>query len=108
MRSVDEIHAVLGDDALHRALYWLTLNPTQKNAIAVCSWVRTVLFSAPYASVSFRSFAYWWLVSAGGGSARNCEACSSRNGRIVAYHGVCTDWPGCSCHCPGRIGPIPP
>ena len=43
-------------------LYWLMLFPTQKNAIAVCSGVRTVLLSAPYASVSFRSLAYWSAV----------------------------------------------
>ena len=27
---------------------------------------------------------------------------------MVASHGVWTAWPGWSCHCPGRIGPIPP
>ena len=90
-------------------LYWLTLLPTQKYAIAVCSGVRTVLLSAPYASVSLRSLRVrCWLVSEGGGGARNCVGSSSRNGRIVASHGVCTVWFGCSCHWPGRIGPICP
>jgi hypothetical protein len=49
------------------------------------------------------------LVNDGGGPTRNCEALSSRNGRIVATHGVCALCAGaCSCHCPGRIGPIVP
>jgi myosin-crossreactive antigen len=38
-------------------LYWFTAFAFQKYAVAVSSGVRTVLFSAPYASVSFRSFA---------------------------------------------------
>ena len=69
-------------------LYWLMTFAFQKYAIAVSSGVRTVLLTAPYASVSFRSFAYCLLVSDGGGSTRNCEAWSSRNGRIVATQGV--------------------
>jgi len=59
--------------------------------------------------ISLKSFAYCWLVSAGGGPTRNCEACCSTNGRIEATHGVCAVCAGVwSCHWPGMIGPIVP
>src|ERR1700752_2538458 len=68
-------------------LAWLIAFAFQKYAVAVSYGVRTVLFRAPNASVSFRSFVYRRLVSEGGGSALNCEGPSSMNGRIVATHG---------------------
>src|SRR5437016_3981306 len=55
----------------------------------VWSAVRTALVFDPYSSVSLRSCAYWSLVSAGGGGARNWDVLSNMNGCKDAIQGVC-------------------
>ena len=59
--------------------------PSPQNcAISVCSGVRTELFALPIAFTSARSFAYWWLVSAGGAGGMNCEGDDIAHGVMSA------------------------
>src|SRR6476646_11597722 len=57
-------------------------------AMYVCSSVRVAPVALPFALTSLKSFAHWWLVSAGGPAVRNCDELSMRNGFTPPTHGV--------------------
>src|SRR5687768_15802334 len=77
----------------------------QKYPIAVCSWVRIGLLTAPSVLTSLKAVTYSALPRAGGAGGRNCEPPSIENGVTLPHPAARADVKsgGVGLHSPGFV-----